>query len=223
MRRILCVILLGGLLLTMLSGCTSREPSPESGSESRTASASEPLSPEDPLYEEVLRTLGAEKTEDGLLVATPCSLLTVNWAEPEDLEGYRYCHWYMEQLSDLPAEEKRARYTPPEGETGWLIPDEELEQAAGGTVRGERRISPGGYRLLPGGSRRLPDRRSGAGGPPGSHRHGGACRRRPGDPHRSGGMDGGTAQRHHRTDHPPERSGLAGGKLACRRPWTKLP
>lgn len=48
MRRILCVILLGGLLLTMLSGCTSREPSPESGSESRTASASEPLSPEDP-------------------------------------------------------------------------------------------------------------------------------------------------------------------------------
>ena len=131
MRRILCVILLGGLLLTMLSGCTSREPSSESGSESRTASASEPLSPEDPLYEEVLRTLGAEKTEDGLLVATPCSLLTVNWAEPEDLEGYRYCHWYMEQLSDLPAEEKRARYTPPEGETGWLIPDEELEQAAG--------------------------------------------------------------------------------------------
>lgn len=79
MRRILCVILLGGLLLTMLSGCTSREPSPESGSESRTASASEPLSPEDPFYEEVLRTLGAEKTEDGLLVATPCSLLTVNW------------------------------------------------------------------------------------------------------------------------------------------------
>lgn len=75
--------------------------------------------------------LGAEKTEDGLLVATPCSLLTVNWAEPEDLEGYRYCHWYMEQLSDLPAEEKRARYTPPEGETGWLIPAEELEQAAG--------------------------------------------------------------------------------------------
>ena len=131
MRRILCVILLGGLLLTMLSGCTSREPSPESGSESRTASASEPLSPEDPFYEEVLRTLGAEKTEDGLLVATPCSLLTVNWAEPEDLEGYRYCHWYMEQLSDLPAEEKRARYTPPEGETGWLIPAEELEQAAG--------------------------------------------------------------------------------------------
>lgn len=48
MRRILCIILLGGLLLTMLSGCTSREPSPESGSESRTASASEPLSPEDP-------------------------------------------------------------------------------------------------------------------------------------------------------------------------------
>ena len=48
MRRILCVILLGGLLLTMLSGCTSREPSPESGSESLTASASEPLSPEDP-------------------------------------------------------------------------------------------------------------------------------------------------------------------------------
>ena len=48
MRRILCVILLGGLLLTMLSGCTSREPSSESGSESRTASASEPLSPEDP-------------------------------------------------------------------------------------------------------------------------------------------------------------------------------
>ena len=131
MRRILYVILLGGLLLTMLSGCTSREPSPESGSESRTASASEPLSPEDPFYEEVLRTLGAEKTEDGLLVATPCSLLTVNWAEPEDLEGYRYCHWYMEQLSDLPAEEKRARYTPPEGETGWLIPAEELEQAAG--------------------------------------------------------------------------------------------
>lgn len=131
MRRILCVILLGGLLLTMLSGCTSREPSPESGSESRTASASEPLSPEDPFYEEMLRTLGAEKTEDGLLVATPCSLLTVNWAEPEDLEGYRYCHWYMEQLSDLPAEEKRARYTPPEGETGWLIPAEELEQAAG--------------------------------------------------------------------------------------------
>ncbi|MBS5633189.1 MAG: hypothetical protein KHW56_00980 [Clostridiales bacterium] len=128
-RRILCVILLGGLLLTMLSGCTSREPSPESGSESRTASASEPLSPEDPFYEEVLRTLGAEKTEDGLLVATPCSLLTVNWAEPEDLEGYRYCHWYMEQLSDLPAEEKRARYTPPEGETGWLIPAEELENA----------------------------------------------------------------------------------------------
>ena len=118
MRRILCIILLGGLLLTMLSGCTSRESSPESGSESRTASASEPLSPEDPFYEEVLRTLGAEKTEDGLLVATPCSLLTVNWAEPEDLEGYRYCHWYMEQLSDLPAEEKRARYTPPEGETG---------------------------------------------------------------------------------------------------------
>lgn len=35
MRRILCVILLGGLLLTMLSGCTSREPSSESGSESR--------------------------------------------------------------------------------------------------------------------------------------------------------------------------------------------
>ena len=93
MRRILCVILLGGLLLTMLSGCTSREPSSESGSESRTASASEPLSPEDSFYEEVLRTLGAEKTEDGLLVATPCSLLTVNWAEPEDLEGYRYCHW----------------------------------------------------------------------------------------------------------------------------------
>ena len=48
MRRILCVILLGGLLLTILSGCTSREPSSESGSESRTASASEPLSPEDP-------------------------------------------------------------------------------------------------------------------------------------------------------------------------------
>ena len=56
-RRILCVILLGGLLLTMLSGCTSREPSPESGSESRTASASEPLSPEDPSELEPLALL----------------------------------------------------------------------------------------------------------------------------------------------------------------------
>lgn len=75
MRRILCVILLGGLLLTMLSGCTSREPSSESGSESRTASASEPLSPEDPFYEEVLRTLGAEKPRTDCLwqPPVPCS------------------------------------------------------------------------------------------------------------------------------------------------------
>lgn len=72
--------------------------------------------------------MGAGDTNDGRLIATPCSLLTADWAEPEELEGYRYCHWYMEQLSDLPAEEKRARYTPPEGETGWLIPAEELEQ-----------------------------------------------------------------------------------------------
>ena len=71
MRRILCVILLGALLLTMLSGCTSWEPSPESGSESRTASASEPLSPEDPFYEEVLRTLGLAAERDTLVGALP--------------------------------------------------------------------------------------------------------------------------------------------------------
>lgn len=128
MRRILCAILTGALLLTALSGCTGREQPPESVQGS--PSVPEALSIEDPFYGTVLRELGAGDTDDGRLIATPCSLLTVDWAEPEDLEGYRYCHWYMEQLSDLPAEEKRARYTPPEGETGWLIPAEELEQAA---------------------------------------------------------------------------------------------
>lgn len=128
MRRILCAILTGTLLLTALSGCTGREQPPEPVQES--PSAPESLSAEGPFYETVLRELGAGDTDDGRLIATPCSLLTADWAKPEELEGYRYCHWYMEQLSDLPAEEKRARYTPPEGETGWLIPAEELEQAA---------------------------------------------------------------------------------------------
>ena len=125
MHRILCVLLSGALLLTLLPGCTSRE-----ATSSQTASAPEALSPADPFYGEVLEKLGAKMTEDGLLVATPCSLLTVNWAEPEELAGYRYTHWYMEQLPDLPREEKRDRYAPPKGETGWLIPAEELEQAA---------------------------------------------------------------------------------------------
>lgn len=125
MHRILCVLLSGALLLTLLPGCTSRE-----ATSSQTASAPEALSPADPFYGEVLEKLGAKTTEDGLLVATPCSLLTVNWAEPEELAGYRYAHWYMEQLPDLPREEKRDRYAPPKGEIGWLIPAEELEQAA---------------------------------------------------------------------------------------------
>ncbi len=125
MHRILFVLLSGALLLTLLPGCTSRE-----ATSSQTASAPEALSPADPFYGEVLEKLGAKTTEDGLLVATPCSLLTVNWAEPEELAGYRYTHWYMEQLPDLPREEKRDRYAPPKGETGWLIPAEELEQAA---------------------------------------------------------------------------------------------
>ena len=125
MHRILFVLLSGALLLTLLPGCTSRE-----ATSSQTASAPEALSPADPFYGEVLEKLGAKTTEDGLLVATPCSLLTVNWAEPEELAGYRYTHWYMEQLPDLHREEKRDRYAPPKGETGWLIPAEELEQAA---------------------------------------------------------------------------------------------
>ena len=103
MHRILCVLLSGALLLTLLPGCTSRE-----ATSSQIASAPETLSPADPFYGEVLEKLGAKTTEDGLLVATPCSLLTVNWAEPEELAGYRYTHWYMEQLPDLPREEKRA-------------------------------------------------------------------------------------------------------------------
>ena len=125
MHRILFVLLSGALLLTLLPGCTSRE-----ATSSQIASAPETLSPADPFYGEVLEKLGAKTTEDGLLVATPCSLLTVNWAEPEELAGYRYTHWYLEQLPDLPREEKRDRYAPPKGETGWLIPAEELEQAA---------------------------------------------------------------------------------------------
>ena len=125
MHRILFVLLSGALLLTLLPGCTSRE-----ATSSPTASAPDALSPADPCYGEVLETLGAHTTEDGLLVATPCSLLTVIWAEPEELAGYRYAHWYLEQLPDLPREEKRDRYAPPKGETGWLIPAEELEQAA---------------------------------------------------------------------------------------------
>ena len=125
MHRILFVLLSGALLLTLLPGCTSRE-----ATSSQIASAPEALSPADPFYGEVLEKLGAKTTEDGLLVATPCSLLTVNWAEPEELAGYRYTHWYLEQLPDLPREEKRDRYAPPKGETGWLIPAEELEQAA---------------------------------------------------------------------------------------------
>ena len=85
MRRILCIILLGGLLLTMLSGCTSREPSPESGSESRTASASEPLSPEDPSELEPLALLNWYQRM-GLPAASRDGSLET-WIAADDLEN----------------------------------------------------------------------------------------------------------------------------------------
>ena len=86
MRRILCAILTGTLLLTALSGCTGREQPPEPVQES--PSAPESLSAEGPFYETVLRELGAGDTDDGRLIATPCSLLTADWAKPEELDRF---------------------------------------------------------------------------------------------------------------------------------------